>query len=171
MRRSLILAGIALLALPATVSAYDLPRKSQLEKYSAHWHKVRDCAGKRAPGRNIRRHGVRVKGKVRKASAREVSESIHQLRRHCQPFLRASSATAASELMSLPSRRRFLTARGDRRAAVATPQSTRPRVRTGSTRSCRSIGRAACAVVWTAARRGRSNAPAGSGSPKVQELG
>lgn len=90
MRRSIILAGIALLALPASSGAYDLPRESELKKYSGQWHKVRDCAGKRAPGRNVRRHGIRKAGKVRKASAREVADSIRQLRRHCQPLLVAS---------------------------------------------------------------------------------
>lgn len=42
---------------------------------------MRDELGRRAPGRNIRRHGVRTRRDTRSATAREVARSIRQLRR------------------------------------------------------------------------------------------
>lgn len=52
--------------------------------YSAHWHAVKHDLGKRAPGRNIRRQGMRVRTasghKVRDARCSELRRSLAQLR-------------------------------------------------------------------------------------------
>jgi len=66
---------------------YTLPTKQEKRTYSALWHAVRKLHGRRAPGRNIRRWGVQTKGGNRPASAREIAESIRQLRRMKIPLL------------------------------------------------------------------------------------
>ena len=48
---------------------------------------MRDELGSRAPGRNIRRHGVRIRHRARSATAREVARSIRQLRLLRVPLL------------------------------------------------------------------------------------
>jgi hypothetical protein len=63
------------------------PTHRELVKYSALYHAVRHADGPRAPGRNIRRYGVRVHGKVRRATAAEVAKSIRALRALRLPYL------------------------------------------------------------------------------------
>lgn len=52
--------------------------------YSANWHAVKKAHGKRAPGRNIRRQGVRYRTadgyRVRDARCHELRRSLRQLR-------------------------------------------------------------------------------------------
>jgi hypothetical protein len=85
------LLGTLVLAAPAAGSS--LPLRSELVKYSSLYHHVRHQEGRRAPGRNIRRHGVRFKyhhdGRkhwaTRPATAHEVAASIHHLRQLLRP--------------------------------------------------------------------------------------
>lgn len=80
MRRTLIAAAIFCVSAPANVASAAPPMKRELAKYSAHYYAVRELHGVRAPGRNIRRYGVRVGRRVRAATAAEVARSIRQLR-------------------------------------------------------------------------------------------
>lgn len=76
------LTGALLLALASTAGAsrYSLPTKQAKATYSGLWHAVRHVHGTRAPGRNIRKWGIRMKAGTRAASAREVAGSIRRLR-------------------------------------------------------------------------------------------
>jgi Transglycosylase-like domain len=62
----------------------DCPRKLE-RTYSKGWHKVRRVHGKRAPGRNIRRHGVRFRGTTFDATCGELRRSRRQLDRLLLP--------------------------------------------------------------------------------------
>ena len=74
------------LSAPASAANYTLPGKHEKRTYSALWHAVRHQHGVRAPGRNIRRYGIRTEtGHVRVASASEVSRSIRTFRRWLAP--------------------------------------------------------------------------------------
>jgi Transglycosylase-like domain len=74
------------LSAPASAADYTLPSKQEKRTYSALWHAVRHQHGARVPGRNIRRWGIRTEtGRVRVASAREVSRSIRTFRRWMAP--------------------------------------------------------------------------------------
>jgi len=77
----------ALLAVPAYAKPGDPPLKHERHKYLVLYFKVRAQEGKRAPGRQILRQGVRLKhGKVRAATAKEVARSIRELRMLLNPL-------------------------------------------------------------------------------------
>jgi len=73
-------AAIAVAAAPASAEAdmSDCPRK--LERgYSKHYRQVAHRLGKRAPGRNIRKYGVRFHGTTFMAVCSEIRRSDRQL--------------------------------------------------------------------------------------------
>jgi hypothetical protein len=76
-------AGIAasfLLAGPAYADMSDCKRKLE-RSYSREYKKVRKTHGVRAPGRNIRKHGVLFKGTVFHAVCSELRRSLRQLKK------------------------------------------------------------------------------------------
>lgn len=79
----------ALLAVPVIAEAKpgDPPLKRERHKYLVLYFKVKAQEGKRAPGRQILRQGVRHKHGVRDATAKEVARSIRQLRVLLHPLL------------------------------------------------------------------------------------
>jgi hypothetical protein len=80
---------VAAVAPSASAADYPLPRHVELEKYTALYHAVKSEDGARAPGRNIRRWGLSTGQRIRKASAREIAQSIRQLRALRNPLLKA----------------------------------------------------------------------------------
>lgn len=82
MRKTVLLCCAAVLtASAAPAEASKLPRREELRKYTTLYYTVKREEGKRAPGRNIRRYGVRTKaGEVRRATARDIARSIRTLR-------------------------------------------------------------------------------------------
>ena len=69
-------------ALPAAAQADRSDCSRKLERtYTAKWHKVRHVHGQRAPGRNIRRDGVRFRGVTFDATCGELRRSRRQLQR------------------------------------------------------------------------------------------
>ena len=82
-----LLALAAAAGLPATAQAdrSDCPRKLE-RSYSHHWHKVANVHGKRQPGRNIRRQGMRVgHGAWRPARCHEIRRSLRTFKRWLAP--------------------------------------------------------------------------------------
>ena len=77
-----VIAIVATTALPTTASAdrSDCPRKLE-RSYSKHYRQVARRHGKRAPGRNIRKHGVLFRRVVFRATCGELRRSDHQLER------------------------------------------------------------------------------------------
>lgn len=69
------------MALPATAEAdrSNCPRKLE-RAYSKHYRQVANRLGKRAPGRNIRKHGVLFRGVTFDAVCSELRRSDRQLR-------------------------------------------------------------------------------------------
>ena len=65
----------------------DPPLKRERAKYLNLYFAVRAKEGKRAPGRQILKQGVRHKHEVRAATAKEVARSIRQLRAILHPYL------------------------------------------------------------------------------------
>lgn len=86
MQRTLAVALVTALAVVSPALASQ-PRKRELNKYSSLYHAVKHEHGKRAPGRNIRRYGVRWHGHVRAATARDIARSIRTLRALRSPLL------------------------------------------------------------------------------------
>lgn len=86
--RSLALTAALLAAVifPATASAdrADCPKKLE-STYSSSYKKVAKKHGKRAPGRNIRKHGVLFKGNVFDATCGELRRSRAQLKKLLRP--------------------------------------------------------------------------------------
>lgn len=85
------IATIALAGLVATpgiafAKPGDPPLKRERHKYLVLYFKVRKQEGKRAPGRQILRQGVRKHHTVRPATAKEVANSIRQLRMLLNPL-------------------------------------------------------------------------------------
>jgi hypothetical protein len=81
--RKALAAGIVasfLLAGPAYADRSDCKRKLE-RAYSREYNKVRKTHGVRAPGRNIRKHGVKFKGIVFDAVCSELSRSLRQLKK------------------------------------------------------------------------------------------
>jgi hypothetical protein len=76
---ALIAAAVPLVAVPATADA------SLTSKYNQAYKKVVKLHGKRAPGRHIKRDGVRTKHGVRPATKHELAQSIRTLRRMIVP--------------------------------------------------------------------------------------
>lgn len=102
MKRS-ILAAVASAAFFMS-AAPALADKAECSKplenhYSAEWHAVKHVHGKRAPGRNIRRQGVRYRTadgmRVRAARCKELRRSLAQLRALRKPVSRLLVRTAA----------------------------------------------------------------------------
>lgn len=94
-RLLLSVAAASLLFSASEASAAEKSRKklSVREKYSQAYYQVRRTHGKRAPGRNIRKYGVRFDYKrnnkpgpwgTRPAKYREIRKSLNQLRRLVQ---------------------------------------------------------------------------------------
>ena len=92
MRRSpllLSLVATASLVLAPSVEAKEEKHPTLSQKYSRLYYAVKHRHGTRAPGRNIRRHGVRYDSKannrrgpwkVREATKHEIAKSVRQLR-------------------------------------------------------------------------------------------
>lgn len=86
-KHALTVIALAALIVPAASSA-AVPRHAELVKYSNLYHAVANVHGKRAPGRNIRRHGVKRPGHhSHRATAREIAKSIRSLRVLRMPYL------------------------------------------------------------------------------------
>jgi hypothetical protein len=82
MRRIVIAAGLVALAMPATAQADKADCAPSLERsYSSLYRTVAKRHGVRAPGRNIRRDGVRFRGVTFSATCGEIRRSRSQLRR------------------------------------------------------------------------------------------
>lgn len=81
------LAAALLVPALATAQPGDPPLKRERHKYLVLYFKVRHQEGKRAPGRQILKWGVRKHGKVHYATAKEVARSIRQLRVLLNPLL------------------------------------------------------------------------------------
>lgn len=80
------LAGlVALLMVVPTVATADTPSKRLKGTYSGLYHKVAAKHGTRAPGRNIRKHGIKTKTGTRDARPNELRESIAVFRRWLAP--------------------------------------------------------------------------------------
>lgn len=77
-----VVAGVAIMALPATARAdrSDCPRGLE-RSYSKHYRQVANRHGTRAPGRNIRRWGVLYRKVVFDATCGELRRSNRQLKR------------------------------------------------------------------------------------------
>jgi hypothetical protein len=91
-------AAVATAALPATAQADRSDCSKSLERsYSKHWHKVRQVQGRRAPGRNIRRWGVRFRGVTFDATCGELRRSRGQLKRllDAPPYARQQAVPPA----------------------------------------------------------------------------
>src|SRR3954447_2998948 len=88
------------------VSAPATEAKPLKVAYSDLYHAVAAKHGKRAPGRNIRRHGVRTKHGVRDASYRELARSVRTFRRWLAPPVvtpAVSDHTPVGQVASVPS--------------------------------------------------------------------
>ena len=85
MRSFLLTMAVALVTALTAAPAAHADRAScpaSLESsYSKHYAKVAKLHGKRAPGRNIRKHGVLFKGTVFDATCGELRRSLTQLKR------------------------------------------------------------------------------------------
>lgn len=83
----------AILVVPSLTEAKrsDPPLKHERHKYLVLYFKVKKQEGKRAPGRQILRQGVFKHGKARPATAKEVAQSIQQLRLLLHPLLTAGT--------------------------------------------------------------------------------
>jgi len=85
----------ALLVVPAYAKPGDPPLKHERHKYLVLYFKVRKQEGKRAPGRQILRQGVLKHHKARPATAKEVANSIRQLRMLLNPLQIAGAPAQA----------------------------------------------------------------------------
>lgn len=84
MRKLFLAALVVALLAPPTAEA-SAPRKRELKTYSSLRFAVKDKHGARAPGRNIRRYGVKTSQGSRPATAAEVGRSIRTFRRWLAP--------------------------------------------------------------------------------------
>lgn len=102
--------AIAALALTTSVQAKDpAPRKRELEKYTGLYFAVKDKHGARTPGRNVRRHGVRIldnrhRRATRPATAAEVGRSIRTFRRWLAPPMPIARAADNAPPPTAPTR-------------------------------------------------------------------
>lgn len=85
----------ALLVVPAYAKPGDPPLKRERHKYLVLYFKVKAQEGKRAPGRQILRQGVRKHHKAHPATAKEVANSIRQLRMLLNPLQVAGAPAQA----------------------------------------------------------------------------
>jgi hypothetical protein len=90
-KKCLTILALMAMIVPGIASAKpgDPPLKRERHKYLVLYFSVRHKDGKRAPGRQILRQGVRHHGKVRPATAKEVAASIRQLRLLLHPAMSA----------------------------------------------------------------------------------
>ena len=121
--RAVLLAVVGLGLTEATASA-DMARCSdQTEnRYSALYHATADQFGDRAPGRNIRKWGVRRGGGVRNATCGEVKKSIRQLQRLRAPAPPRTTVRATRPYQA-PSNVRTRTVRANLPACTWRPES------------------------------------------------
>jgi hypothetical protein len=83
-----VVAAFAVMTPVAIAKPGDPPLKRERAKYLNLYFAVKKKEGKRAPGRQILKQGVRLHtGKVRAATAKEVARSIRQLRAILHPLL------------------------------------------------------------------------------------
>lgn len=87
--KKLIVVALIALAAPSYAAAKpgSPPLHREQVKYLRLYSAVRKQEGKRAPGRQILRYGVRRHGRVHPATAREVAASIRELRLLLHPLL------------------------------------------------------------------------------------
>lgn len=85
----------AVMAPVAFAKPGDPPLKRERHKYLNLYFAVRHKEGKRAPGRQILKQGVRHHHKVKPATAKEVAQSIRQLRMLLHPMLSAQPPAQA----------------------------------------------------------------------------
>jgi hypothetical protein len=88
------LAAIFVVGMPTTPASAN--RAHLKATYSGLYHAVAHRHGTRAPGRNIRRWGVKSHRSVRAASDRELARSIRTLRSMLKPYARLLTASGAS---------------------------------------------------------------------------
>lgn len=86
-----IITGL-LLAVVVALGAPTAEAKSLKNTYSGLYYAVAKSHGKRVPGRNIRKQGVRTKHGTREASNRELARSIRTFRRWLAPPVSAVGA-------------------------------------------------------------------------------
>lgn len=85
------------------VERYHTEHHALRRLYSAYYYAVRDRHGRRAPGRNIRRFGVKSARGVRTATSRELARSIRTFRRwlHPAPVVAAVAASSPTVTASI----------------------------------------------------------------------
>lgn len=86
MRRTII-AGLSTAILFAVPAGANVPLRSELNKYTNLYYKVKKEDGSRAPGRMIRWYGVRTGHGARPANHLDIASSIKVLRRQLIPYL------------------------------------------------------------------------------------
>lgn len=91
--RAAFLAGLAAFLMVASPAAASANRVSLRDTYSGLYHAVAKQHGTRAPGRNIRKWGVRTDHGTRVATAAELARSIRTFRRWLAPPVYAASPT------------------------------------------------------------------------------
>lgn len=92
---TIALAGIVAVPGLAYAKPGSPPLKHERHKYLVLYFQVKKQEGKRAPGRQILRQGVRRHGRVHPATAKEVAQSIRQLRMLLHPMLVAAPPSQA----------------------------------------------------------------------------
>lgn len=88
---------------PAAHARDHSEHRTLRQMYSDFYFAVRRRHGRRAPGRNIRRHGVKTSHGVRSATSRELARSIRTFRRWLRPApivptVAASTPTVAASV-------------------------------------------------------------------------
>jgi hypothetical protein len=106
-----------MVVMPTTASANRTRLKAT---YSGLYHAVAHKHGNRAPGRNIRKWGVRTDNGVRAASDHELARSIRTLRSMTKPYTRLLTASGTP---IPPSGARTLVATSPPLAAIAQCES------------------------------------------------
>jgi hypothetical protein len=96
--RAVVLAGLTALLLMGgmPMSPASANRAHLKTTYSGLYHAVADRHGRRAPGRNIRKWGVRTTHGTRAATDAELARSIRTFRRWLAPPIPVASATDAT---------------------------------------------------------------------------
>lgn len=97
-----VLTAVTLTMTTAGAKPGDPPLHRERAKYLNLYFAVKHKEGKRAPGRQILRQGVRHHGRVRPATAKEVARSIRQLRALLNPLLVARPPGQAPAAVQTP---------------------------------------------------------------------
>lgn len=88
-----VMAGLVAIILAISPVAAEAKHGPTLkDTYSGLYHAVAKQHGKRAPGRNIRKYGVRTHRGTRDASSRELARSIRTFRRWLSPPVPGASS-------------------------------------------------------------------------------